>query len=616
MSSFGFSITGDESPQSSQIRIWQGTSTSISHSIMDWTSVSCSIGNNPYTCSYYIGTSSDPAFCQYEGNYYFQWRFEGKNYEGTSNVWYYTDSSGNYVVRTSSSPSGVFMYNITYDADSNDCECKVGTGRFNIGGEISGCCGDDGSEYVCGGVGDNTLDYYYQDPDSDDKACCDSSTDCVYNNKCYPANSEGPSVDQDSDPDWCGYPGTWRDCNTDAQCGGGAIFGDYEICVNNNCTVDCYNKPCIAGNSTCYDEVLGETLYCMNSTSSATQSSYVENPIGGNTNERYCHQDEYYDHRAGSCKLKEGKDFCYNYLDPSLCGTGNTASVVDCGLVGKYCSFETGEVEDIVIIKSTKDPQEVVGTGLLSPTNTPGECIETDDGDDPRQWGCAYIMQAEDNDDGEVEDGEEDDDFQAVRGEIGCDYVSGGNLVEFYCSGDKILAKNYTCTILGNDSNTSYCFETPSPSDSEEISDPPTRKTPKKTCIPDCEGKECGGDGCGGSCGSCDSGERCLWGQCVALCTPNCEGKECGDDGCGGSCGYCNLNEICSNGKCISSSCTPSCGSAECGYVDDGCGGTIYCGSCPLGETCSNGKCIASASPPTPIKPPGYTPLPSPPSLT
>jgi len=34
-------------------------------------------------------------------------------------------------------------------------------------------------------------------------------------------------------------------------------------------------------------------------------------------------------------------------------------------------------------------------------------------------------------------------------------------------------------------------------------------------CVPYCVGKECGGDGCGGSCGSCPSGESCSSGRCV-----------------------------------------------------------------------------------------------------
>ncbi|MEM4245422.1 MAG: hypothetical protein QXR60_04435, partial [Candidatus Nanoarchaeia archaeon] len=42
--------------------------------------------------------------------------------------------------------------------------------------------------------------------------------------------------------------------------------------------------------------------------------------------------------------------------------------------------------------------------------------------------------------------------------------------------------------------------------------------------------------------------------NCVAgACTPNCAGKECGDDGCGGSCGTCSSGKTCSNGQCVTS---------------------------------------------------------------
>ena len=56
--------------------------------------------------------------------------------------------------------------------------------------------------------------------------------------------------------------------------------------------------------------------------------------------------------------------------------------------------------------------------------------------------------------------------------------------------------------------------------------------------MPDCEGKVCGDDGCGVSCGECTGPqEECQNGKCV--CQPDCAGKECGPDGCGGNCGQC-----------------------------------------------------------------------------
>ena len=37
-------------------------------------------------------------------------------------------------------------------------------------------------------------------------------------------------------------------------------------------------------------------------------------------------------------------------------------------------------------------------------------------------------------------------------------------------------------------------------------------------CSPDCTGKVCGGDGCGGVCGACTGEDTCVDGQCAAPC--------------------------------------------------------------------------------------------------
>ncbi|MBT9557538.1 MAG: hypothetical protein IV100_15975 [Myxococcales bacterium] len=65
-------------------------------------------------------------------------------------------------------------------------------------------------------------------------------------------------------------------------------------------------------------------------------------------------------------------------------------------------------------------------------------------------------------------------------------------------------------------------------------------------CVPDCDGKECGLDGCGHWCDVCPvlSAEVCSTdNECV--CVPSCDDKACGDDGCGGSCGECAGGAIC-----------------------------------------------------------------------
>lgn len=101
-------------------------------------------------------------------------------------------------------------------------------------------------------------------------------------------------------------------------------------------------------------------------------------------------------------------------------------------------------------------------------------------------------------------------------------------------------------------------------------------------CTPDCVGKQCGDDGCGGVCGTCADGDECSDGLCS--CVPDCAGKTCGSDGCDGTCGTCGDNETCDDGACV---CVPDCNGKQCG--DDGCGGS--CGSCPSGVCSPSGQC-------------------------
>ncbi|MFT7624393.1 MAG: hypothetical protein ACI9WU_003580, partial [Myxococcota bacterium] len=110
-------------------------------------------------------------------------------------------------------------------------------------------------------------------------------------------------------------------------------------------------------------------------------------------------------------------------------------------------------------------------------------------------------------------------------------------------------------------------------------------------CIPDCFGKACGDDGCGGECGECTDGLFCsASGFCTnEPCQGSCLGLQCGDDGCGQSCGSCGGGEQCTpQGQCIPEGCTQDCFGKACG--DDGCGG--QCGKCAPDETCNaNAQC-------------------------
>ncbi|MEK7136815.1 MAG: peptidoglycan DD-metalloendopeptidase family protein, partial [Patescibacteria group bacterium] len=90
---------------------------------------------------------------------------------------------------------------------------------------------------------------------------------------------------------------------------------------------------------------------------------------------------------------------------------------------------------------------------------------------------------------------------------------------------------------------------------------------------PDCVGKQCGPDGCGGTCGECFTDQVCNAQYQCAQCpsSMDCDSRECGPDPvCGESCGDCTPPTACdTNGSCI---CIPDCTDKLCGE-DDGCGG-------------------------------------------
>jgi len=84
-------------------------------------------------------------------------------------------------------------------------------------------------------------------------------------------------------------------------------------------------------------------------------------------------------------------------------------------------------------------------------------------------------------------------------------------------------------------------------------------------------------------------------------CSPQCDGKKCGDDGCGGSCGTCDEHYSCNNyGNCVWH---PYCGDFDC-RENEG----ENCESCPADckcdadASCIAGTCLAVAAPvePTP----------------
>ncbi len=124
--------------------------------------------------------------------------------------------------------------------------------------------------------------------------------------------------------------------------------------------------------------------------------------------------------------------------------------------------------------------------------------------------------------------------------------------------------------------------------------------TAEDSCRRSCQDRECGDDGCGGTCGTCTDGKVCQAGTCACAADDHkacCAQAVCWFDSCGAQgtkvvdCPF-----GCKEGAC--EACVPQCSGKECG--EDGCGKD--CGTCTVGScaglkwtpvaTCPAGTCI------------------------
>ncbi len=101
------------------------------------------------------------------------------------------------------------------DQDDSATYCNAcGSNKYNIGGDVAKCCEDDANEFIrtcetqqdagagCAGSSDNL-------------ACCDKSTDCVFNGNCYATGWSG-DIDNDYAKEKC-VSGKWQDSPEYAQ---------------------------------------------------------------------------------------------------------------------------------------------------------------------------------------------------------------------------------------------------------------------------------------------------------------------------------------------------------------------------------------------------------------
>lgn len=103
------------------------------------------------------------------------------------------------------------------------------------------------------------------------------------------------------------------------------------------------------------------------------------------------------------------------------------------------------------------------------------------------------------------------------------------------------------------------------------------------SCQPDCAGKECGDDGCDGTCGTCSELQECDAGSCEVDCDVMCEDRDCGIWG-GCKCGSCASDEVCVDlGKGVSwcyMDCDQVCPELSCAKIE----GALWSCNCPCPE--------------------------------
>ncbi|HUU01545.1 MAG TPA: formylglycine-generating enzyme family protein [Myxococcota bacterium] len=107
--------------------------------------------------------------------------------------------------------------------------------------------------------------------------------------------------------------------------------------------------------------------------------------------------------------------------------------------------------------------------------------------------------------------------------------------------------------------------------------------------MPACAGKECGDDGCGGTCTpGCGLFDTCNASGSCDPCVPDCTNRNCGDDKCGGTCGPgCGPLQVCDpGGQCID--CSPDCSDKSCCELDEVCGVSCEQILCDAGQVCWN----------------------------
>ncbi len=360
-----------------------------------------------------------------------------------------------------------------------------------------------------------------------------------------------------------------NDCTIDDHCvDGGCVLGGLAECADENpCTTDSCDPAsgclhvlnedlcddgdaCTTGDVCVLGECVGAGQLSCDDANPCTDDACV--PGGGclhSANDAECSDDNACtvdDHCAEGVCVADGLLPCD---DDDVCTTDTCDPATGCvaSLNNAPC-----DDEDLCTIGDTCNLGTCAGTGLL-PCDDGNLC--TDDSCDP-QLGCQFAPNMAPCDD--AEPCTDDDICGAGWCQPGDPTVcDDGNV----CSGDSCLPGIGCQSVLLPDGTP--CLD----EGVEKIC-----VAGECVCEPDCVGKDCGSDGCGGSCGSCVDedactlDEQCDAGNCVSTALECADENPCTDDSCEPALG------------CQFVANTASCDDGDPCTADDTCSGTICTG--------------------------------------
>lgn len=481
---------------------------------------------------------------------------------------------------------GTCSAGLTCMEDTGDCVCVP---------QCAGkACGDDGCGGSCGQCASNEA--------------CGSDFQC----QCVP-QCNGKACGSDGCGGACGTCGVDEQCNASGQCeckpqcdgktcgpdgcGGFCGFCDAstQICMPDQtcCSRQCTGKDCgdDGCGGTCGDCSGGQTCGADGKCFTKCEPNCLGKQCGDDGCGGSCGTctDGFCDKALGICK----NNVCPNLPQAGCCvgnelqtcatftaydgSTAKQEQKLNCGDKGLFCGWDaTAGAYGCVATPAPEDPAGKWARGCSGIASCTPNCTGRICGDD----GCGGSC-------GDCPSGNK------------CDFVSGQCKVDVCavvpgpgcCAGNTLIRCNngvpeqtscsYTASIGGQCgwAGSSYSCD----AKGLDSGDPQFPKAcPAGVCQPYCGSNKCGGDGCGGSCGTCPAGLVCNWGSCEPPCQPKCAvdstkpsvpGKkyDCGNsDGCGGSCGCpsdmeCQVTTPYGYGKCVPKP------KNECGDVEQPC---------------------------------------------